>query len=165
MWVEGGKVVFQCRVKERGDVVLTNGVAEVDGLSGGGAAAGGAGGEASSSGGSGLKSAPFFDQIAAAIKADGPALVKQVKGVIQFDVSGGAWVVDLKNGSGSVYEGKAKGKPDMTLSVSDDDFVKLAAGKLNAQQAFMQGKIKIKGNMGLAMKLGTVIKAAGKSKL
>ena len=33
-------------------------------------------------------------------------------------------------------------------------------GKLNPQQAFMKGKLKIKGNMGLAMKLGKVMEAA-----
>lgn len=110
-----------------------------------------------------LQSAPLFDQIAAGIKAD-PGLAKKVKGVIQFIVNpGGAWVVDLKNGSGSVTEGKAK-KADMTLTVKDADLVAIAAGKLNAQQAFMRGKLKIKGNMGLAMKLGTVIKAAQASK-
>ena len=83
---------------------------------------------------------------------------------MQFIVTpGGEWVVDLKNGSGSVKPGKAA-KADLTLTVSDDDFVALAEGKLNPQQAFMRGKLKLKGNMGLAMKLGTVIQAAGKGK-
>ena len=85
----------------------------------------------------------------------------EVKGVIQFVIKGSDnWVVDLKNGSGSVYKGKAKPKADMTMTVSADDFVKMSTGSLNAQQAFMQGKIKIKGNMGLAMKLGSVLNAA-----
>lgn len=58
MWNEGGRVVFQCLVKERGEVVLTNGVAEVEGLA---ASATGAGSAAASSGSSPtLKSAPMF---------------------------------------------------------------------------------------------------------
>ena len=62
-------------------------------------------------------------------------LLRQVKGVIQFIITpGGAWVVDLKNGNGSVTEGKANGKVDMTLTVSDADMVAIASGKLNAQQ-------------------------------
>jgi putative sterol carrier protein len=68
-------------------------------------------------------------------------------------------LLDLKNGSGSL-EKNGKGKADITLTVSEADFLDLSSGKLNAQQAFMKGKIKIKGNMGLAMKLGTVLAAA-----
>lgn len=118
------------------------------------------------SAGSNLKSAPLFKQMAEGIAADGPALVKKVKGVVQFIITpGGEWVVDLKNGSGSVTTGRAK-KADITLTVSDDDFFAMASGKLNPQQAFMRGKLKVKGNMALAMKLGTVIKATqGRAKL
>jgi putative sterol carrier protein len=54
----------------------------------------------------------------------------------------------------------------MTVSVADKDFQDLAAGTLQAQKAFMSGKIKIKGNMGLANKLEAVLKlAANKAKL
>lgn len=58
----------------------------------------------------------------------------QIKGVIQFIVKpDGAWVVDLKNGSGSCKKGKVS-KADMTLTVSDDDFAAIAEGKMNPQQ-------------------------------
>ena len=53
-------------------------------------------------------------------------------------------------------------KADMTLTVKDDDMVALAMGQLNPQSAFMQGKIKIKGNMGVAMKLDAVNQAVKK---
>ena len=91
------------------------------------------------------------------------------KGVFQWNITkvpgGGGdqhWVVDLKTGNGKVYEGTAKA--DCTLTLSDADYCKLMSGKANAQKLFMSGKIKLKGNMGLAMKLGELTKLA-KSKL
>ncbi len=45
---------------------------------------------------------------------------------------------------------------DLTLTMGEETLVKLVAGKLSAQMAFMTGKLKLKGNIGLAMKLQTV---------
>lgn len=57
------------------------------------------------------------------------------------------------------YEGKAKGKADVTINLSDDTFIDLADGKVNGQKAFMSGKLKVKGNIMLATKLDGVLKA------
>ncbi len=48
---------------------------------------------------------------------------------------------------------------DCTLTMAEDVFEQLVAGKLNAQQAFMQGKLKIGGQMAAAMKLGPILAA------
>jgi len=106
----------------------------------------------------GFKCAPIFKMLGAVLEQDGANLVKKVNGIYGFKVNGGpdgkeaTWIVDVKNGNGSVeFEGKAT--PDVTLQLSDVDLLDLMTGKLNAQKAFFQGKLKIKGNMGLAMKL------------
>jgi len=105
--------------------------------------------------GGNFKAVAVFDELSKKIAAT-PDLVKTVAGVYQFDISSGgktrSWTVDLKNGKGSVSEGAAP-KADCTLVAADDDFVGMMTGKANSQQLFMQGKLKIKGNMGLAMKL------------
>ena len=69
-----------------------------------------------------------------------------------------SWTADLKNGDGLVAEGTGTGKPDVILILSDDDFVNLASGKLDAQKAFFSGKLKIKGNIMLAQKLALIMK-------
>lgn len=61
------------------------------------------------------------------------------------------YTVDLKKGEvtkGS-YEG---GKPDASFSFKDEDFVKVALGKMNPQIAFMRGAMKIKGSLSAAQK-------------
>lgn len=104
-----------------------------------------------------------------------------------------SWLVDLKNGDGSLKEG-GEGKADCTIIIKDEDFVKLMSGlrarascscthtftcnslvscsqssrascvsrftcpgKLNPQQAFMKGQLKLKGNMMLAQKLSLLM--------
>jgi len=119
-----------------------------------------------SSSSSGLRAAAVFDELSKRI-ASNPDLVKKVNGVYQFEITkdgktAGTWFVDLKNGKGSVGSGKVD-KVDCTITAADDDFVGMMTGKANSQQLFMSGKLKIKGNMGLAMKLGQL--SAAKSSL
>ncbi|KAF9573272.1 hypothetical protein EC968_008811 [Mortierella alpina] len=97
-------------------------------------------------------------------EADRKKQVAEVKGVFQFNVKNKAnkvesWTLDLKNGTGSIAKGPAK-KADITIEISDEDFVNLAEGKANGQKLFMSGKIKAKGAVMLATKLDKVLKAA-----
>ncbi|XP_010540369.1 PREDICTED: non-specific lipid-transfer protein-like 1 [Tarenaya hassleriana] len=61
------------------------------------------------------------------------------------------FIVDLKKGE--VTKGKyGGGKVDATFSFKDDDFVKVATGKMNPQIAFIRGAMKIKGSLSAAQK-------------
>lgn len=83
-------------------------------------------------------------------------LVSKTNGVYAFNISDAKvneWYLDLKNGAGKLEAGKYEGKPDCQMTMSSDVFNKMVSGKLKPTSAFMSGKLKIKGNMGLAMKL------------
>ncbi len=100
-----------------------------------------------------LKSTPIFELMGAYLKVEGEKAVKVCDAVYNFEImksKGGpvdtCWVIDLKNGKGSVAQGRAKDAA-ATFSMVDGDYVQLVDGKINPQMAFLQGKMKIKGNM------------------
>jgi putative sterol carrier protein len=69
-----------------------------------------------------------------------------------FDIEGaGQWYVDVSDGAVNVTEGN--GDADVTISASEETFQKIVAGEQNPTSAYMTGKLKIKGDMGAAMKL------------
>ncbi|GJJ76079.1 hypothetical protein EMPS_08438 [Entomortierella parvispora] len=109
--------------------------------------------------------AQIEDQLKTLPEAERKAQVQKVKGVFQFNVKNsggkiGTWTLDLKNGTGSVAVGTVAGlKPDITIDISDQDFIDLAEGKANGQKLFMSGKIKAKGAIMLATKLDAVLKS------
>lgn len=97
--------------------------------------------------------ASTFDVIRGVINDD---LVKSTQGIYQFDLSGeheGVWFLDLKSGSGSAGQGQPSSKADVIMSMDSGDFSKMFAGKLKPTMAFMSGKLRIKGDMTLAIKL------------
>jgi 3-hydroxyacyl-CoA dehydrogenase/3a,7a,12a-trihydroxy-5b-cholest-24-enoyl-CoA hydratase len=125
---------------------------------------GGGSGSGSGSNSSSFKCARLFAALSEAVKANGAMLVKKANGVIKFTFTDNdeVWVVDLKNGSGAVVgDGSYKGKVNLTLTMKDEDLFKLSQGELDAQSAFMGGKLKLKGNMGLAMKLTPILASVG----
>ena len=69
-----------------------------------------------------------------------------------FDIDGaGKWKVDVQDGNVEVTEGEAPA--DVTITTSEDTFDKIVSGEQNATSAYMTGKLKVKGDMGAAMKL------------
>ncbi|KAM9974112.1 hypothetical protein ACTFIW_003024 [Dictyostelium discoideum] len=112
----------------------------------------------------GYNASKIFTTIQGNIGAKGAELVKKINGIYLINIKKGtntqAWALDLKNGSGSIVVGAGSTKPNVTITVSDEDFVDIMTGKLNAQSAFTKGKLKISGNMGLATKLGALMQGS-----
>lgn len=112
-----------------------------------------------------FESSPFLQQLADGLSD--PALAKKaiggVKATIVFtlknkDGKEQSWFLDLKN-KGSIEKVDKPPKNDVQLILKDADFVKLANGKANGQKLFMNGKLKIKGNMMKATSIETVFKS------
>jgi putative sterol carrier protein len=69
-----------------------------------------------------------------------------------FDIEGaGQWTVKVADGSVTVVPGAEAA--DVTISASQEVFERIVAGEQNPTSAYMTGKLKLKGDMGAAMKL------------
>ena len=91
----------------------------------------------------------FFDSLPS--RADASKLAG-VNNSYLFDIEGeGQWLVSVADGSVDVSEGA--GDADATLETSSETFEKIVSGEQNPTTAYMTGKLKIKGDMGAAMKL------------
>jgi putative sterol carrier protein len=79
---------------------------------------------------------------------------------IQFKFSGaeaGEWYATIKDGKCTISQGSFPA-PKMTLNVDSGDFVRIFTGQMDAMQAFMQGKLKLSGDMNLGVKLMSMFK-------
>ena len=101
----------------------------------------------------------YFEEKIAKKLQDRPDISKAVNSVYEFNITGdngGVWTVDLTREPGTVAAGSS-GNAKCTVTCASADFMNIVSGKMNPQMAFMSGKLKIKGDMGLAMKLQKVI--------
>ena len=81
-----------------------------------------------------------------------PDRIEGMNNTYVFDIEGaGAWTVAIADGTIDVREGAEEA--DVTFSATSENFEKIIAGEQNPTTAYMTGKLKIKGDMGAAMKL------------
>jgi putative sterol carrier protein len=97
----------------------------------------------------------FFEGLSDKLNAK-PEKVAGINCVYQFRVTDAAWNVKLADGKVAVAEGEVP-SPNCTITMAEADFLDLVSGKLNGQMAFLTGKLKVTGDMGLALKLGAFI--------
>ena len=77
---------------------------------------------------------------------------KSFDGSLKFDC-GDAGVVVLADGTATTVDQDT----DCTIRITDENLIKLLTGKLNPMTGVMMGKLKVSGDMGVAMKLGKLL--------
>jgi putative sterol carrier protein len=93
-------------------------------------------------------------------KAFRPEMAEGVEAVIQYKLTGeqgGDFIINIKDGKCTVSEGIADA-PSMTLTADGFDFRDVLLGTANGMQYFMMGKLKLAGDLNLAMKLTSFFK-------
>ena len=91
----------------------------------------------------------FFEKLPSRVE---PGKTAGMNNSYVFAIDGaGTWTVRVNDGGVTVEEGDTGG--DCTIATSADTFEKVMKGEQNPTAAYMSGKLKIKGDMGAAMKL------------
>ncbi len=96
----------------------------------------------------------FEQKLAASLGAKGPS---DSPAIYQFHITGddgGDWLVDT--GAAAVTAG-TNDAANCTITVADSDFVGLVKGELAGPMLFMSGKLKVEGDISLAMQLGSLL--------
>jgi len=100
----------------------------------------------------------IFQEIDSALRED-PSQAEGVNAVYEFhfhDEESLTYQLVLKEDEKYASEG-SKEDADCTLTMLKEDFKKMVEGELNGTKAFMSGRLKIQGNMGLALKLQNLL--------
>ncbi len=163
MWKDGDKVLVRCKVKERDKVVLSNCVIELyKEVPKPKAKAAPATTAAAAPAATQAITSELLVKVIGYFVEKNPDLASQVKTSFQFKLTSpdGAFFIDLKDGAGKVAQG-AHASPDVTLELSDADFIGMATGKLNPQKLYFGGQLKISGNVMASQKLEFLKKIDG----
>jgi len=100
---------------------------------------------------------PVFDRIKSVAS---PSVIKKINAVFIFDIeSEGRWHVDLKNGKGDVGVDNTDVKGDVTVTMNKEVFLQIFNREVKPATAFMNGKMKISGDLSKAMALESMMKA------
>ena len=157
MWKESDqRVVFQCKVKERDSVVISNAAIELFEELPKAKEKKKPAAQASTEGSVEPTSADVLAAVSQFL-AKNPGIAEKAQTVFQLNLSdpSSVWTIDLKVGTAGAGE---TAKPDATLQLSDADYVALQKGEADPIKLFSSGKLKVAGDMMAVNKLEALLK-------
>jgi putative sterol carrier protein len=86
-----------------------------------------------------------------------------LEAVYQFDLSGaqgGQYILTIRDGACQIAEG-THADPHVVLSMAGEDCIKILRGQLSGTAVAMSGRLKISGDIGLAMQLKALFPTVG----
>ncbi|XP_028922116.1 stomatin-like protein 1 isoform X2 [Ornithorhynchus anatinus] len=119
----------------------------------------------SSSSSSSSQRKPSVDELLSAVELFlSEALVNQVGASYQFDIihpskAKSTYFIDLASGAGKAGKGVPEGPPDVVLELAEADLQALFSGELRPLAAYMSGRLRVKGDLNVAMKLEALFRA------
>lgn len=105
-----------------------------------------------------MESEAFFRAIKVQLK-ENPDLLEGQSGLFQFVVTGSEevqWRLDLEKPGGGIRKGKVR-NPFATFTITDEHLMMVARREIDIPTAFVQGRLKVEGDMNQAMKLGKLL--------
>ncbi|AKT43118.1 peroxisomal multifunctional enzyme type 2 [Chondromyces crocatus] len=156
MWKESDtRIVFRCRVQERDKPVLSAAAIELHTEIPKPKAKAVSAAAATPSTAQGGGSEDVFIAIRDYLEKN-PDHVAKIATIFQLKLANpdSTWTLDVKNGKGAVLQGATDLKPDVTLELSDADFIGMATGKVDPMKLYSGGQLKISGNIMASQKLG-----------
>ena len=157
MWKESDqRVVFQCKVRERDSVVISNAAIELFEELPKAKEKRKPAAEATTEGSVEPTSADVLAAVSQFL-AENPGIAEKAQTVFQLNLSdpSSVWTIDLKAGTAGAGE---TAKPDATLQLSDADYVALQKGEADPIKLFSSGKLKVAGDMMAVNKLEALLK-------
>jgi len=103
----------------------------------------------------------FFETVIGPRIAGNPERARKIGGVFEFvldGADGGTWVLDLNTPQ---MKPASTGDSNVIIRMASADLLDIVEGRLNEMTAFMRGKIKIEGNIAMALKLREILQPAG----